>query len=505
MGKAMIKQYSKGFPGFRYQDGVVTTFTGVLILILLTLMMFFAIRVGVFEQRVSSNEMRQKLAFHAAESGLHHAKEFFRGNTVLAASYVEDLLPDDSDGWLADTAEKRWVKCIDWAGAESVDLETDQGSHPCFGEAVPELREDLYFYSFNGSTAVPVDTDAILPGTAEEVDVQALLCVLEVDETAEIPVQGCSTDPAVASGEYFMITLLARGQADCNGGACTAEALVSEQVSNFGAAAGGRTPAVPLTTKNTFPPSGTAEVVPNPNSGGIGVPISVWMNANAGCSADGAVVDPSSGSWATCEMHEWYQVDFMPDDYACPWGTCGCSVDESISYTVGADDVLGIDLVADPLFPCDLFQFYFGVPRANYEIVKGYAKIIDDCDALGPNSFGIYWATGAECRINANTQVGSPAAPVMLISAASNTQLNGGAKIYGTLFVTDVEDPLAEMNANGTNAVYGSVIVDGSIGLYLGTFQVVWNDNTTRKAGSGGGLGTVIGGWSDFHRDWTFE
>jgi hypothetical protein len=318
-------------------------------------------------------------------------------------------------------------------------------------------------------------------------------------------VQGCSTDPDIANGDHFMITLLARGLADCNGGVCSAEALISEQVSNFGAAAGGRSPAVPLTTKTGFPPSGTAEVVPNPNSGGVGVPISVWMNGNARCRGDGAIIDPSSGSWATCEMHEWYQVDFMPDDYACPSGVCACSEAESISYTAGVDDVLGIDLVADPVFPCDLFQFYFGVPRANYEIVKGYAKIIDDCDVLGPNSFGIYWATGNECRINSNTQVGSPGAPVMLISAASVTFLNGGATIYGTLFVTDVEDPLAELNSNGTNTVYGSVIVDAIMGLYLGTFQVVWNDNTTRKAGSGGGLGTVVGGWSDFHRDWTFE
>jgi hypothetical protein len=490
----------------RRQDGVVTTFTGILILVLLTLMMFFAIRVGVFEQRVSANEMRQKHAFHAAESGLHHAKEFFRANSLLAASYAEDLLPDGTDGWLAETDEKRWASCAEWASAEGVDLEADQGSHPCFGESVPEVREDLYFYSFEDSTAVPVDTDAILPGTAEEVDVQALLCVLEVDETAAIPVQGCSTDPDIAGGEYFMITLLARGQADCSGGACTSEALVSEQVSNFGAAAGGRTPAVPLTTKSSFPPSGTAEVVPNPNAGGVGVPISVWMNANAGCPADGGVsIDPSSGSWATCEMHEWYQIDFLPDDYACPWANCACSKDESLSYTLSGEEQLGIDLVADPVFPCDLFQFYFGVPRTNYEIVKGYAKIINDCTALGPNSFGIYWATGAECRINANTQVGSPDAPVMLISAASNTQLNGGAKIYGTLFVTDVEDGAAELNANGTNTVYGSVIVDGNMGLYLGTFQVVWNDNTSRKAGSNGGLGTMVGGWSDFHRDWIFE
>jgi hypothetical protein len=80
--------------------------------------------------------------------------------------------------------------------------------------------------------------------------------------------------------------------------------------------------------------------------------------------------------------------------------------------------------------------------------------------------------------------------------------LNGGAKIYGTLFVTDVEDSSAELQSLGTNTVYGSVIVDGILGSYQGTFQVVWNDNTSKKAGAGGGLGTVLGGWSDFHRDW---
>lgn len=488
-------------PVARYQAGVITTFTGVLILVLLTLMMFFAIRVGVFEQRVSSNEMRQKLAFHAAESGIHHAKEFLRANSVLIASSAVDLLPNGSDGWLADTSEKRWQKCSEVSG---LNLASGKGTHPCFGESVASVRPNTYFYSFNSSTALPVDTDAILPGTTEEVTVEALLCVLDVDEEAAIPVQGCVTDPAsavgVGDGTYFMVTLLARGGADCNGGACNAEALVSEQVSNFGAAAGGNAPAVPLTTRSSFPPSGTAEVVPNPNAGGLGVPISVWMNANGSCSG-GAVVDPSSGSWATCEYQEWYGADAMPDGISCA-GTCSCTHDESISYTHGTEDVLGIDLVADPNFPCDLFQFYFGVPRINYEVVKGYSKIISSCESLGPNSFGIYWVTGSECRVNANTVIGSPDAPVMLISAATLTRFNGGAQLYGTLFVTDVEDSNAELQSNGTNTVYGSTIVDGTLGQYTGTFQVVWNENTAKKAGTGGGLGAVVGGWSDFHSDW---
>ncbi len=479
------------------QRGVMTTFTGVLILVMLTLMMFFAIRVGTFEQRVSANDMRQKLAFHAAESGIHHAKEFIRANHVLMAKYTEDFLPNGSDGWLADTAEKRWQKCSE-AG---LDLADGHGTHPCFGESMVAQRTNSFYYSFDSSTAFPVDTNSVLPGTTEEVTVEALLCVLDIDEEAAVPVQGCSTDPVVAEGGYFMITLLARGGADCSGGGCNAEALVSEQVSNFGAGAGGNAPSVPLVTRSSFPPSGSAEIVPNPNSGGVGVPISVWMNANESCAAGGPVVDPSSGSWATCEMHEWYGLDAEPDGVACT-GNCACTQAEAISYTHAQADILGIDLVADPSFPCDLFQFYFGVPSSSYEIVKGYSKIITDCGLLDENSFGIYWATGPECFINANTQVGSPDAPVLLITAASLTRFNGGAEIFGVVFVSDVEDADAEIQSLGTNTVYGSVIVDGIIGSYQGTFQVVWNENAADRAPGDGGLGAVIGGWSDFHRDW---
>jgi hypothetical protein len=530
-GKDMKIQFRLPGVSNRYQSGVVTTFTGVLVLVLLTLMMFFAIRVGVFEQRVSSNEMRQKLAFHAAESGIHHAKEYLRKNVALIASETNDLLPDGTDGWLSADG-MRWRPCSEAPDSDLIDVDLavpHKGSHPCYAETGvyddDSLRRDTMFYYTNDPEAAsetestlyfPVDTAGLaLPGTTEDVEVFALLCVLEVDEAApptEAPVKGCVTDltdpdpddSIVRDGTYFMVTFMARGQADCNGGTCNAEALISEQVSNFGAASGGNSPAVPLTTKSSFPPSGTAEVVPNPNSGGVGVPISVWMNGNTSCSVDDTVIDPSSGSWSTCEMHEWYGVDVLPEDYTCS-GTCTCTQDESISYTHGVADTLGIDLVQDEEFPCDLFQFYFAVPRANYEIVKAWSQIIDNCDSLGPNSFGIYWVTGSECRINANTQVGSPGAPILLISAASVTRLNGGSNIYGTLFISDVEDANATLESNGTNTVYGSVIVDGILGSYLGTFQVVWNENTARKAGKGGGIGTVIGGWSDFHRDWRWD
>lgn len=479
------------------QDGMVTTFTGILVLVMLTLMMFFAIRVGVFEQRTSANDARQKLAFHAAEAGIHHAKEFFLPNAVLTASYETDKLPDGTDGWLSADG-LRWQKCSE-AG---LDLVNGSGSHPCFGESLVSQRANSYYYSLNGSTQLPLNTNDLMPGGSEAVTVEALLCVMNLVEEDEVPVKGCSTDPDVADGTYYMLTLLARGAADCDNGAnCGAEALVSEKVSSHGAIGNGNAPSVPLITRSTFPPNGSAEIVPNPNSGGVGVPVSVWMNGNSSCSVDGSIIDPSSGSWATCEMHEWYGVDSTPDNVACT-GNCACTREESISYTHGQDDILGIDLVQDPAFPCDLFQFYFGVPKIEFEVVKSTAKIIDDCSVLGPNSNGIYWVTGENCDINANTQVGSPKSPVFLITAAEKTTLNGGANVFGVIFVTDVENSNAEIESIGTNTVYGSVIVDGALGQYNGTFQVVWNENSALGASRGGGLGSVVGGWSDFHEDW---
>jgi len=499
MNKAILRIQTRANTPFR-QRGMLTTFTGVMILVLLTLMMFFAIRVGVFEQRVSANDSRQKLAFHTAESGIAHAKEFFLANSVLITKNEEAFLADGSDGWFF---SGRWTLCP--AG-----IDADK-SHPCNARSViNDQTKKMYFYNVDENSFLPIQPNDVLPGDTEKVEVQALLCVLEMVNDDPIPVKGCSElgvpqfagDP---SGNYFMLTILARGGADCVGNGavkddCNAMAMISEQVSNFGATGGGNSPQVPLTTKSSFPPSGTAEVVPNPNAGGIGVPVSVWMNDNDSC-ANGVVADPSSGSWATCEMHEWYGVDKKPDDMACS-GNCTCTEAESISFTDANNNILGIDLVSDEDFPCDLFQFYFGVPSTSYEVVKSTSQIITDCDSLDESSFGVYWVTGSDCRINANTVIGSVKSPVLLISAATTTTFNGGAKFFGVLFVTDVEDPAAELSSLGTNTVYGSVINDATLGAYNGTFQVVWAEDVSEKAGNGGGLGNVLGGWSDFHQDW---
>jgi hypothetical protein len=497
------------------QKGAMTMFSAILILILLTEMLIYAVQVGVFEQRKSGNEMRHKEAFHAAETGIQAAHSYLLENTLG--------LTDLSDsGWLSDNfvasgGEGRWVPCAD-AG-----LTDPSGTHPCYGEPLDSgspinLRDSSYFFSLDGVTPaeLPIQPDVILPEPEETVTVEALLCLLDVDRTpGSVPVRGClDKNDGNMNPIYFVITLLARGQAECSDeadGDCAAETLVAQKLGSFGPLTGAGGVGAPLTSRSSFPPGGTAEIVPNPNGGGPGVPVSAWLNANTTdpkCQAPDMAADPTGGSWTTCERHEWYGVDKLPDEnspngkYACPTATCSCGPGEK--YISHAED-LSLDIIIDEQFPCDLFEHTFNVPRDDYKTVKygPGVQVIKNCDSLGPDSKGTYWVDGSvgTCKLN-SVEVGSPDNPVFLISAADEMALAGNAVIWGVLFVTTVEGGTGEMSVTGTNTLYGAGIVEGPIKNFNGTYQIVYNDDLVDRATKTGGLGKIYGGWIDFHEDW---
>ena len=109
------------------QKGALTMFSAVLILILLTGLVIYAAQVGVFEQRKSGNELRQKQAFHAAEVGVQ------RGQEYLAANALDLTSVDPARGWQSDThmsagGSGRWVAC---AGNYASDDGPHENWHPC--------------------------------------------------------------------------------------------------------------------------------------------------------------------------------------------------------------------------------------------------------------------------------------------------------------------------------------------------------------------------------------
>jgi len=509
------------------QKGALTMISAVLILILLTELIIYAVQVGIFEQRKSSNEMRQKEAFHVAESAIQFSKEYLLANSTGIASAE----------WLA----ARWKPC------SNADLSAPQGTHPCYGEPADnttdfpaDLRSNMYFWdpgevSLRGSDpyghpTLPIDVGSVIADEETEtrrVHVYALLCMLHIERDAAArtipsPVQGCTTDASLQNPAFFMITLMARGEADCDGGECSARALITDKVGSFGPAAGEGGPTVPLTSRSTLPPSGTSEIVPNPNGGGVGVPVSAWISQNPNCPYTiGAALDPDGDSWATCEAHEWYGTDMMPEDFRCPErGGCECGEHERRISERGQP---GPDLVDDPLFPCDLWQYVFNVPKYVYvdgeptnvinedslDYIRNFYvdhKIdADDCDTLGPDSGEdghIWWIEGGACNIAGNTEVGSPENPVLIISAAEGFSMGGGAVLFGTLFITDALLPESDFTANGTATIYGAVVVDTELDQFGGTYQVVYVENLISRSLEVGKFGSVAGGWSDFHSDW---
>jgi hypothetical protein len=487
--------------------GALTIFTAVLVLILMTLMLVYATRVSIFETRVSGNEVRQKEAFHVAEAVVDQGVMYLLSNASLILSSREGVFPDGTgftrDGWFA-TGNVRWLTC---QSAIDALTPTELEQHPCGGDipAVP----GSYFYD----TDEDPETIESLPTNATDFPVgatarlSALMCFVDISSST-FATDPCEVAPTTVSGESvatLMLTLLSYGYSDCTDtddvSTCTGEATVALPISNYKKLEG--SPAVPLVSKSTFPPNGTAEVVGNPNGGGIGVPLTSWLNASTTCGPVSTI--SSSGSWQTCEMQEWYKTEEYPEGVTCTDNNCGCGAlgnlgndtDYFLSYS-GSPPHIGIDIIQDPSFPCDLFDFYFGVPRNLYQTIKNQALQIDNCTGLNQQSNGLIWASGSLCKLNANTIVGSPNNPVVLVSAATDTELAGGVVIYGVLYIFDGEDSTADLKTSGSATVYGAVIVDAAIEQFSGTFQIVYSESILASATGIAGLGPVNGGWRDF-------
>ena len=322
------------------QTGGLTVFTAIMVLIILTLMIFYAVRVGLFEQRVSANEVRQKTAFHSAEAAMDQGIEYLVANVQLIPSNAPDAFPDGAggmtrDGWLVD----RWSAC------DTTNTADPTQKHPCSGKTLTtRMKVDSYFYddaTTAGADSLPIGETGFPEGVTARIS--ANLCFVDLST----PDVCAPLDVGLAANEtYMIVTLLAYGYSDCSDvndpSTCHGEATVAKPFANYKALAG--SPTVPLVTKNTFPPTGTTVVVPNPNGGGVGVPISVWINNNGSLDSAGDPIPEecqqseddvlSSGTWNTCEMQEWYGLNELPSGVVCPGNnTCGCKTDyDSISY-----------------------------------------------------------------------------------------------------------------------------------------------------------------------------
>jgi len=250
---------------------------------------------------------------------------------------------------------------------------------------------------------------------------------------------------------------------------------VNQQLAVMSLLRGG--PTVPLAIRGATTASGSFQIVANPNGGGEGVPLSIWSEAAIG----------SGGNFTTCGQHEYVL------------GKCS-------TQTLSESGDFGVDIFDnDPNFPDDLLDYLFGVPESQWESLRGQAdEILDSCDTLGPDTTGFIWVTG-ECRISANTVVGSPEDPVILIVHNGDLTMNGGAEVYGMVFhFSPADDPTFgtwDISLNGTNSVFGALVMSQSVDLSTGNFLVRYDGSITSEITTGDQFMRVYrvgGSWNDF-------
>ncbi|NUS61025.1 MAG: hypothetical protein HOQ01_08765 [Lysobacter sp.] len=447
----------------------------VILLLLASVITLLTLNVGLFEQRTSGNDARAKLISEVAEAGIAQGAEFFRLQPGL-------LKPGG-----------HWERCNTLAADE----------FPC-GSVDVSRRDTMYFWKnttavgdLNQDGVEDVLDERMLPltdvvpaagmvgavGNFNKVSygVGVVLCRVKIPSASTDPTE-CTTVAAEQSTTYVYNYVAVASLPDEGGTRTTVSQMLGQYLlfqPNLNQP--------PIMASGSVDVTGGLQVVTNPNGGGAGVPVSVWTRRDIS----------KTGTPNTCYLDEFYR--FGAKNNAPPTleegvavcDTCGCNGDVSLSYDKSGNkqdegiDILDIDgsngsnglgVNADVLpqeFPCDLFEYVFGVkaridtngdyfcetlaPSVTYTSPTTNAVVYLDADeaflyknaqsiiprdatatslmkpsqALSvayPNKAinGIVWCQ-TNCNIGSNMEIGSPSKPVLLV-------IDGAARIQGRVF-----------------------------------------------------------------------
>lgn len=453
---------------YALQRGVGTLPISLILLVLMTLITVYAARVGMLETRTASNKVRAEEAFQAAENGVEQGIMYIGQNRGLIDSTA-------TNGWMNSASTIKWVSCT----ASTTALPCGDGTTNVYGATW------LYISNVGSQTLQPSQGSYAL---------HLLTPCRDNDSNGT-----CDNSPARPYNAP-PITVMAEGQsADQTGRA------VLRQAAFFYAFGGGNGAApVPMMAPGSIGNGGTFHVVANPDAAGRGVPLSGWSNTNI----------TLSGSATTCHLEEFLATDSTHTTQTDEDGNiitmcAGCICPNTGPGVLSASgtenyDILDVDgnVGVNPdstYFPADMFEYVFGVPTAQYAIIKGQATILADCSTLTTASSGLYWITG---NCNPPGNIGSYAHPVLLV-VEGTSKINSNNYMFGVLFAFST-NPAATLSVdlNGTPTLYGAILSNANVSLSNGNYKMRFDARVMVNLAddaSGRGLGKVAGSWADFH------
>lgn len=516
----------------RAQRGMTTLLVAMLLLAILTVVTLLALQVGVFEQRTVGAENRQRMVEQVADAGLNQAAEFLKAQSR-----------DVTRLWMA-TGTSRWTRC-----------NRADAAWPCGAEPDADRRERLFRYQFGTDDAGTPNLDERfvfvsqagaggvtgIGGFTSNYAVGGLLCMVDNSDPIN-PDCATTVDPARGWAGPIAVTLVSRSTIAGENAAGTAKVTIG----SFRAING--PPDVPIIASGTVGGLGSGEVVPAPNAGGFGVPLSIWANS------DVEITD--GGAMQTCHLGEFLSnyTSGAPTQFdgitVCSSCRCnGLELDRGLlsgkvtGNGAGSSQYEGIDVLdVDgstavspqgslpdatyfPFHPLDdsanslddsLFEYIFGAENsteADSTLVDADGNGLDDgrdflegvstiltatsCAALDASSTGLFYAPpGVSCRISGT--LGSPSNPIAVV-VDGDMDIQANTVIYGMVFVKRSIGQAAEVRIAGGLQVYGALVSEGNV-VIRGSPQFIFNETVLANMAFSPGFqrfGVLPGSWSD--------
>lgn len=514
-----MKTRSATMNQMKRQKGIATLFVGVVLLFVITLVTLYAARTGFLEQAISGNDYKAKRAFEAAQAGLDFAQVYFKRNI----DQYQDWGWTDCVVGQPDT----FPRVLDGDGNPAVDTD----GNPIYAlKGVFDGTNDqgALGYVGNNLCSVAAGANAWTWIAVPDANIESL----DGDSGYRVYYFTRRDDAGNLLGiEDIQVTYVSEGVSDISTGTFSSTTWDSDEkgysfmrvTTDVHQLVSSDVIAAPLTASGSIGAGGTFDVVPNPNGGGLGVPVSAWSKNNV----------TLSGTPRTCHLHEYFSTgspyicSFDSDPYCSNTSSsytygqelaanqvalcedCSCTGVDALTYVDGSGyhegpDILDVDSdfgeSADTSFPDDIFAYIFGYPSTEWQQIYNRATKLPDCSSLDQTSKGLFWIEG-DC--SGLGSVGSIDGPAVII-VEGDTKVNANSRIFGMIFAFDHPDIAGTggtVTLNGTVWFYGAVISDHAIDLGTGTYHMVYNDKvfkTLVELPDLNDIGRIPGTWFDF-------
>ena len=475
---------TKGLLARRRQSGMVLV-VAIVLLLLAGILALFALKVGLFEQRSTGNDMRSKEVADVAEAGLAQGFEYL-------IRQHRDMLINPA----------LWEKCADNdttfpCGAISDDTFDDDGDP----NTAPVVRRGTMYRLKADNTNTIAGLDAALSQYMLPLAAGSKISTMPNGETVAYgvaPVVCFARAPANAGNTGIPC---GNGQ----GATLTSTSLVTfvsvaripgENAGSTLVQTVGQYPKIPdslinkppITTSGTADVTGGLEIVTNPNAGGTGVPVSVWTRHD---------VD-KHGTPNTCYADEFFrytQGNHTPSIYDGDIRCDDCRCDANGSPETLSFDASGINRCATPTADCegiDVLDVDAGTNStagyntgghegANYN-VRSDAQSFPICE-FPPDLFRFTFGVSA-WQDNDNDCFAETRMANVIYQNPDNTAAIASVgpdeaylyKIADKIIPTDANRPLVRVSQLGTSALLDSSASHGVIWCQqdcdIGTVQV---------------------------------